>query len=144
MKSARNDVRVMIRPGSDTNRMLLDVFEEAHARGVLVSLHFTLPISGVELALRLREIRIAAGLKQRELADLCGTTEKSISSVEANTQGRADHLSFSLLFRIAEACGVDLARLIAPQWRRRVETPSVRVDETRKRAGGGDGMEHRV
>lgn len=119
----RNEAVLIILPGA---AILSVAAGDRHMRRVRLSLGVDLPISGQGLAVRLREMREHAGLNQRELAEACDTTIKSISSVEMNTQGRTDTMSFMLLFRIAEACGFDVAQVIAPRW-----VPPSPIRETR-------------
>lgn len=57
---------------------------------------------------RIRELRVAAGLHAHELADRIGTTQSTISRLEAGTRG----LTIDWLYRIALGLGVRAADLL--------------------------------
>ncbi|MEL4151886.1 helix-turn-helix domain-containing protein [Corynebacterium bovis] len=61
-----------------------------------------------DMAERLRELRLRAGLTQAELADLSGVTRNHISGLEAGprTDGRSVDPRLSTLYRLAAALGV--------------------------------------
>ena len=60
---------------------------------------------------RLRELRVAAGLTQKEVADLCGWTSQA--AYQPYETGNKDP-SFSVLLRIAHAIGVSLKEFDQP------------------------------
>ncbi len=62
------------------------------------------------LALRLRAARVAKGLSQTELANLCGLDQSDISNLERNT--RNDNPTVGKLLRIATALDTTLGNLI--------------------------------
>lgn len=112
-----NDVQLMIRPGHGTQRLLLPLDEQEGLRGTRVSATFVIQITGDELGERVRDLRERRGLSQSELAFLCGTTNKTISSIENNTQKRADSCALLVLLRITEACQCSLSALLAREWK---------------------------
>ena len=57
---------------------------------------------------RLRELRTAAGLTQRELAKRSGTSSAAISNFEAGNNAP----TLGTLVRLAEALGCDLTELV--------------------------------
>jgi transcriptional regulator with XRE-family HTH domain len=63
----------------------------------------------VPVRLRLRELRMAKGLTQVELAERSGLQQSLISYLEA---GKAQGVKFDTLERLARALGVDAALLI--------------------------------
>jgi transcriptional regulator with XRE-family HTH domain len=60
--------------------------------------------------LRVREIREAKGLTQRELARRSGIMQASLSAIET---GRTKGIDFVTLARLADTLGIDPALLIA-------------------------------
>jgi len=58
---------------------------------------------------RLRELRTAAGLTQRELAKRSGTSSAAISNFEAGNNSP----TLGTLVRLAEALGCDLTELVS-------------------------------
>lgn len=110
-----NEAFVMIRPGLDTNRKLFDPAIGPRRDGAArLSLFIDIPISGSELAWRVRKMRCDRGMTQPILADLCDVSTQTISAIERNQQGHADTASFVTIFRIAEACGVEMAKVLDP------------------------------
>jgi DNA-binding XRE family transcriptional regulator len=83
---------------------------------VRVTCQFDLPISPVELGLRLREVREAAGLTQEELAQRVGVTDGAISFMEMNTGGRGRYADLARLIRICDVCNFQLDLLFRAEW----------------------------
>jgi transcriptional regulator with XRE-family HTH domain len=71
---------------------------------------------------RLRELRTAAGLTQRELAKLSGTSSAAISNFEAGNNAP----TLRTLVRLADALGRDVTELVKGVSRttRRISKPS--------------------
>jgi transcriptional regulator with XRE-family HTH domain len=59
---------------------------------------------------RIREVRLARGLTQGDLADLCGTSIAAISHIERGTKVP----TITTLARIADALECKVARLVEP------------------------------
>lgn len=115
-----NDVRLMIRPGLRTNRTTLPVAGCRRKPGstpgrARLSASFELPISGEELALRIREMREYAGITAVELGQRIGVSDKTIWAV-SDPKFRTSGMDLSLLVKICDACGFELARVIAREW----------------------------
>lgn len=53
---------------------------------------------------RLREIRIASGMTQQQVATVIGTSRPSISNIESGRQ----HIKIDVLYRLAAALNVDV------------------------------------
>ena len=64
-----------------------------------------------QIAERVAERRVEMGLSQRELAELCGTTQSAIARLERG--GRPPRID--TLLRIAEALDCDLVVELAPR-----------------------------
>ena len=64
-----------------------------------------------QIAERVSERRVAMGLSQRELAELCGTTQSAIARLERG--GRPPRID--TLLRIADALQCDLVVELAPR-----------------------------
>jgi len=62
------------------------------------------------IRLRVRELREAKGLSQRQLAAVAGITQATISNIET---GRVKGVDFTTLEKLAKALGVNAALLIA-------------------------------
>ena len=72
----------------------------------------------LEAAALIRQMREAAGLKQRQLASLVGTSQPHLSELERGTGSQGP--TFLMLQRIAKACGAKLRVEISDQ---RVTSP---------------------
>ena len=79
--------------------------EERSRRSARYRSTFHRTLHQIDLALLVREMREAAGLRQADLAKLIGTTQSVIARLEdAEYKGH----SLSMLERIAAACSVNL------------------------------------
>jgi transcriptional regulator with XRE-family HTH domain len=72
------------------------------------------------VALRLRELREAAGLSQTALAERAGVRQATVSDLE---RGKSKGVEFATLEALADALGVPAERLVVHTPRRRRRTP---------------------
>lgn len=112
-----SEVRLMIRPGKTTACFLRKIATgERDPNRVRLSATFDFDITGRELSRRVYDMRLHRGFTQQELAEKCDVTFRTISMIEADTEGRSSHLPLALLLKICEACGIELARVLDRDW----------------------------
>lgn len=79
---------------------------------VRCSFFIDLDVDPDDLAFNICRYRSAAGLTQKQLAAALGVGHRTVSTWEANTQGRAGHMPLDLLYQTALLLGIQFERLL--------------------------------
>ena len=79
---------------------------------VRCSLSIDLNINPEDIARNLLLLRVRAGLSQKQFAEALGVGHRTVSTWEANTQGRSESIPLNLLWRVAEVLKIPFGRLL--------------------------------